>query len=236
MEISVVIPAYNEEKRLPSTLEKTIDYLKSKEWKYEIIVVDDGSMDGTRDVASKYLESGVRLTPSRANKGKGGSVKEGMLLAKNEWVLFMDADNSTPASSLDKFIPYLEEYDVLIGSRNLPGSEIVIKQPFLRSILGKGFPLLVRMLVVRGIKDTQCGFKLFRKKCITQIFEKQTLDKWGFDVEILFIARKKGYRIKEIPIKWWNDGESKVSAFRATIEMFFDLFKIRMNSIRGKYT
>jgi len=235
MELTVIIPALNEEKLIGNTLNQTITFLKEKKINYEIIVVDDGSTDGTRAVVRDFVTKGVSLTPLRKNKGKGYSVRQGMLLAKKQYALFMDADNSTPISEVEEFLKLIKEHDVVIASRNLKESVIAIKQPWLRSMLGNIFPLLVRLLVVRGIKDTQCGFKLFSRKAITEIFTRARLNRWGFDVELLFIARKKKLSIKELPITWKNEGASKVSAFKDSIDMFLDLLRIRIHSLKGRY-
>lgn len=235
MELSVIIPAKNEENRIVNTLKETISYLKKHKIDYEIIVVDDGCTDNTRKVVKQFEKDRVTITPYRANRGKGFSVRQGMLRAKKNYALFMDADNSTSIKEIEGFMPFLDEHDVLIASRNLKDSVIAVKQPWLRSTLGNVFPFIVRALVVRGIKDTQCGFKLFSKKALTEVFPRSRLNRFAFDVELLFISKKKNLSIKELPITWKNDGLSKVSPFKDSIDMFVDLLKIRFNSLRGKY-
>ena len=234
MELSVIIPAYNEEQRISNTLKESIAFLKTQGYESEIIVVDDGSTDNTRQKVMEFSPY-ARLTPVRKNKGKGYSVKEGMLFATKKWRVFMDADNSTSIKEISNFFRHLDGNDILIGSRNLPDSVIAIKQPFLRSTLGKIFPLFVRLFAVRGIKDTQCGFKLFSEHAAKKIFPLTRLNRWGFDVEILFLARKKGFQIKEMPITWKNDGQSKVSPLKDSLDMFFDLLRIRWNWLTNKY-
>ena len=235
MQLSVVIPAKNEATRIGETLKRCVDYLRSKKIDYEIIVVDDGSTDETRQETEKFSGQHVKLTPERNNKGKGYSVREGMRASIKDHAMFLDADNSTSIEQLDGFLPHVEHYDLLIASRNLKESTIAIAQPWLRSTLGKAFPLLVRLFAVRGIKDTQCGFKLFNRKAIDEIFSLSRLDRWGFDVELLFIAKRRGFRIKELPVTWKNDAASKLRPFRDALDMFWDLLSIRINSLRGRY-
>jgi dolichyl-phosphate beta-glucosyltransferase len=235
LSISVVIPAYNEEKRIGKTLRRVISYLNKRKDDYEIIVVDDCSKDRTVEVVKFLKNKRLRVLKNRCNLGKGGSVKHGMLSAKKKYVLFSDADLSTPIEEIEKFEKLKDKYDILIGSRALKESDIKIKQPFYRILMGKTFNLIVNILVVWGVKDTQCGFKWFRKDVVKKIFPKQTFNGFSFDVELLFIAKKYGYSIKEIPVTWLNSPDSKVSAVKDSIKMFLDLVKIRINDLRGKY-
>lgn len=235
MELSVVIPAYNEEKRLGQSLIKITDYFNTKKFDYEIIIVNDGSCDNTSNIVENFGDKRVNLLRNSKNMGKGFSVKRGMLAAKKRHVLFSDADLSTPIEELEKFIPYINDYDVLVGSRNLSNSDIRLKQPFIRSKLGRIFPILVNLFLLGGIKDTQCGFKLFRKETIVPIFSRQTLNDFGFDVEILFITKKLGFRIKEIPITWINSRGSKVRLLKDPIRMLLDIIQIRQNNKSGAY-
>lgn len=235
MQLSVVIPAKNEAQRISQTLNNCVDYLKKNNIDYEIIVVDDGSTDDTRKEVEKFSSQSVRITPMRENRGKGASVREGMLLSTKTYAMFMDADNSTSIEELEAFWPNLEDYDILIASRNLKESVIAIPQPKLRSMLGKAFPLLVGLLAVRGIKDTQCGFKLFNRKTVSELFPRSILNRWGFDVELLFIAKKRGLKIKELPVTWKNDSASKLRPFRDALDMFVDLLRIRIYSLKGRY-
>lgn len=235
MELSIVIPAYNEEKRIKNTLYRIINYFEYKEFKYEIIVVNDGSTDNTVNIVKGVKNKKIKVLTNNPNMGKGYAVKRGVLAAKKKHILFSDADLSTPIEEIEKFLPYLHNYDVLIGSRNLKESDIQVKQPFIRSKLGKSFPFLVRCLLLKNIKDTQCGFKLFQKHTIKPIFEKQTLNGFSFDGEILYIAQKLNYKIKEIPITWINSLGSKVNTLKDSYKMFKDLFKIRENNKNGLY-
>ncbi len=238
MSISVVIPCYNEQNRIGKTLDRIIRYMGKKGHDYEIIVVSDGSKDSTVEVASKFIEQSngrLKVIGRKQNLGKGGTVKEGMLAAKKDYVLFSDADLSTPIEELEHFHKYLQSYDVIIGSRYAKGADVRVKQPFFRVLVSRMFNILVSVLAVRGIKDTQCGFKLFSAKAAAKIFKMQKFNRFGFDVEILFIAKKHGFRIKEVPVVWVNSEESKVSAIKDSISMFTDLLKIRWNSLMGKY-
>ena len=235
MEISVVIPAYNEEKRIEPTLKRAINYLRSHFDNYEIIVVDDCSTDNTNNIVSKYKKNNVKSLRNKKNKGKGYSVKHGIQNAKYSLVLFSDSDLATPIEELGKFMHHIKEYDIVIASRNMKESNIKVKQPLCRQLMGKTFPLLVNLIALRGFKDTQCGFKLFKTDIAKKVVSLQTFERFSFDVEILFIAKKLGYKIKEVPVVWIDKEGSKVSPIKDSIKMLIDLFKIRYNSLLGKY-
>jgi dolichyl-phosphate beta-glucosyltransferase len=235
---SVVIPAYNEAERIAATLKKIHEYLLTRDYRYEIIVVDDGSTDGTRMVVSKTAQEipFVRLLENGVNRGKGYSVRAGVLHSQGEIILFSDADLSTPIQEVDKLADWLGMgYDIAIGSRALPGSEILVRQPRQRQLMGKVFNRLVQLLTVSGIRDTQCGFKLFKQDVAKVLFEKQTVWGFGFDVEILFIASKSGYRIKEVPVKWIDSPDSRVHIVKDSFTMLTDLARIRTRYLIGKY-
>jgi len=239
MYLSVVIPAYNEERRLPKTLEEIDRYLKTKDYQYEIIVVSDGSIDRTCEVVRSLIPKirGLRLIDEKINKGKGYGVKRGMLEAKGEFRLFTDADNSTSIKQVEKMWPEFERgADIVIGSRDVKGAVLDPPQPWLRQvILGEGFKLLRKIVAgLWGIEDTQCGFKCFKKEVVEKVFPKCKINRFAFDPEILVIARKMGYKIKEVPVCWKNDPESKVKP-KWIVNMAIDLFKIRRNIIRNKY-
>ncbi len=227
--LSVVIPAYNEAYRIANTLIKIREYLDRQDFSSEIIVVSDGCTDLTDQCAAESLKNwpNFRLLCRVENKGKGYSVKEGILHCRGRLILFTDADLSTPIEELDNFLPQAKEYDVLIGSRAMPDSNILVHQSFLRENMGKIFNLFVRLLVLRGIKDTQCGFKLFHRQAALDVFRKVKLKGFGFDVEALYLSRKLGYRIKQIPVIWRNFPESRVHIFTSSVEMFLALFRIK---------
>lgn len=246
--LSVVIPAYNEEKRIPETLVDVLRYLSRQGYRSEVLVVDDGSHDRTRDVVRAASErfhpapaSGPQRCelieyPDRKNRGKGYAVRTGMRAAHGRYRLFMDADNSTTIDHVEQFFPYFQEerYDIVIGSRDVEGAQIAVHQAWVKEFAGNLGNVVVRMLVLPGIYDTQAGFKMFTAKCVDDIFPRLTIDRWGFDIEILAVARHRGYRIKEAPITWVNDPQSLVTG-RAYLEVLGEVLKIRKNLWRGVY-
>lgn len=238
--ISVVIPAFNEQERLPTTLEAVLAYLSQGGWSgFEILVVDDGSTDATRAIAEgfhqRHAEVHVLLNPG--NRGKGFSVRHGMLRAEGDWVLFTDADLSAPIAELDKLMRAVEEHraDVAIGSRALDRSLIGIHQSWFREQAGRIFNLMVRLLVGLPFWDTQCGFKLFSARAAREVFRRVRLEGFGFDVEALFIARRLGFRVVEVPVRWDHVEGTKVHLWRDSIRMFLDLLRIRINQLGGLY-
>ena len=231
LSISIIIPVYNEAARIKRSLKKIADYFQSDD--YEIIIIDDGSKDETLDIVKSFNNDRIKIFRNEVNLGKGFSVKRGVLLSNKQYVLFSDADMSTPISEFKKFKPFLKTHDIIIGSRALSGSNVKVRQPFYKVFLGRIGNMLIRLLAVKGITDTQCGFKLFNKKT-KSIFEKLTVFRWGFDFELLFLAQKNKYKIKEIPVIWINDARSKVKT-SDYITTFFDLIKIRVNNLLGKY-
>jgi len=238
MHISVVIPAYNEASVLYETLNKLADYFETKPYSFEFIIVNDCSTDQTADLVKSFsvTKSYVRLINNEHNRGKGFSVKEGILQAKGEYILFKDADLSTPPVELEKMLSELDHgYDVAIGSRALLESKLLIKQHWLRQSMGKIFNIFVKLFVLRGIKDTQCGFKCFKNKVAQRIFSLQRLTRFCFDVEILYIAKKLGYKIKEVPVSWVNRHDSRVRICCDSLRMFWDLFQIKKNDGLGLY-
>jgi len=239
MHLSIIIPAYNEEKRLPKTLAEIDKYLKKQNYNYEIIVVSDGSKDKTVEVVEnlKPQIANLRLIDKKENYGKGYGVRLGMLEAKGKYRLFSDADNSTSIDQVEKMWPEFKKgYDVVIGSRDIKGAILDPPQPFLRKmILGKGFRILTQIICgTWEILDTQCGFKGFTQKAARDIFSECKINRFAFDPEVLVVAKKLGYRIKEIPVYWKNDPESKVK-FKSIIKMFFELLRIRLNLIKRRY-
>jgi dolichyl-phosphate beta-glucosyltransferase len=230
--LSVVVPALNEEDRLPRTLERIASHLARRGGDYEVLVVDDGSRDGT---AARAAAAGATVLRNETNRGKGFAVRRGMLAARGARRLMTDADLSTPIEELDRLCARMDEgHDVVVGSRALPGSRIEVRQPWYRENSGRLFNLFVRALVVPGVRDTQCGFKLFSAPAARDVFSAARLDGFSFDVEALFLARKKGYRIAEVPVVWRNDAASRVSFVRGGLA-FPDLLRIRANDWRGRY-
>jgi len=231
IEISVVIPAYNEERDITATVQDVHQYCRERFRSYEIIVVDDGSSDRTASAASAVPDTTVvRYQP---NRGKGHAVKTGVLTSRGELVLFMDADNSTNIRELEHFIPELEGHDIVIGSRALADSKITVHQNPIKRKLGRLGNVVIRMFLGLPFRDTQCGYKLFRRSAI-DIFQKQRLERWGFDFEVLFLAHKKGYRIYESAVTWTNNFDSKVTA-ASYLAVLIELVKIRWWYLLGKY-
>ncbi|MEK7556356.1 MAG: dolichyl-phosphate beta-glucosyltransferase [Patescibacteria group bacterium] len=235
--LSVVIPAYNEEKRLPNTLKAVQLYLQKQAYPWEIVVVNDGSSDRTASLvqASSILEPKVRLLQYGQNRGKGYAVRHGIVRSRGQYRLFMDADNSTTIDHFEQFLPWFEKgFDIVIGSRDVPGAEIDVHQPWYKEKMGDLGNLWIRFWAVPGIKDTQAGFKVFTAKAADAIFPYLTIDRWGFDVEALAVARSKGFRIAERPIRWVNDPNSRVSA-GAYLDVLREVVQVRLNLWKGIY-
>lgn len=235
--LSVVIPAYNEEKRLPHTLDETLTYLEKQAYTWEILVVDDGSKDRTAEQvkALGISHSQVKLLQYGHNRGKGYAVRFGMTHAAGQYRLFMDADNSTTIDHFAKFLPLFEkDYDVVIGSRDIAGAQITVHQAKWKETLGDLGNLWIQFWAVSGIKDTQAGFKVFTAKATQDIFPRLTIDRWGFDVEALAVARFRGYGISEQPIRWVNDPNSKVST-SAYLQVLREVVQVRLNMWKGIY-
>jgi len=236
--LSVVIPAYNEEKRIVKTLMKINEYLRKHPFISEIIIIDDGSTDRTISVVEDLLSrvDNLKIIMNGANHGKGYSVKRGFLNAKGKFLLFSDADLSTPIEEIEKLLIMMEDgYDIVIGSRGLKESDIKIHQPWYREAMGKGFNLLVRLFTLKSFKDTQCGFKCFTREVALNICKRQKIERFSFDVEMLYIAQKLGYKIKEVPVQWYHSPPTKVKAIRDSFQMFIDLLRIRINDLKGLY-
>jgi len=238
--LSVIIPAYNEENRISRTLSDINRYLSKKRYSYEILVVNDGSKDRTVEVIKKLEDKIKNLKlidniDNNENYGKGYVVKKGMLKAKGDYRLFMDADNSTSIDYLESFFTYFREgFDIVIGSIGVKGSQIIEKSGLHRRILGNLSKYLIRIMAIWEIHDTQRGFKCFTAKAAEDIFVRQTINRYGFDIEILVIAKKLGFKIKELSIKWNNPPGSKVSLF-SYVQTLIELIKIKYNLIRRRY-
>lgn len=236
--LSIVIPAYNEETRIEGTLCRVLGCVEARGWDAEILVVDDGSQDHTVDIVRRWQgrTESLHLIQNPGNRGKGYSVRNGLLQAAGEVVLFTDADLSAPMEEAEGLLAKLEQgADVAIGSRWLDKQRQTRHQPLYRRFFGRCFNWLTRTVIGLPFKDTQCGFKAFRREAAQAIFRRQTIERWGFDPEILFIARKLGYRIVEVPVTWGHDERSRMSYLRDGMKMLEEIAEIRANSLRGLY-
>lgn len=230
-ELSVVIPAFNEAQRLEPSLRSVLGFLTRRGRPFEVLVVDDGSSDGTAEVAGRFTEQGVRVLVQPRNRGKGAALKAGVLASRGAAVLLTDADLSTPIEELAKLEPYLSAdgsgADLVLGSRAVTGADIRQHQPFYREWMGKVFNLLIRLLGVRGVRDTQCGFKLLRGDVARRLFAEMSIEGFAYDVEMIWLARRHGYRLAEVGVIWSNSAASKVDPLRSSFEMFRDVLRIR---------
>lgn len=235
--LSVIIPAYNEENRLPRTLKAVDEYLRRQSYGYEILVVNGGSTDKTEEAVRNTMREMKNLQIlNTENRGKGYAVKQGMLMAQGDYRVFMDADNATSLEHVEKMWPeFANGYNVVIGSRDVKGAVIAVPQVWWRRRLGDVFNLIVQLCSgLWGMWDTQCGFKGFTRKAAEQIFAKSTINRWAFDVEVLVLAKKMGYKIKEIPVRWVNDPFSRVT-FSGMVKMLLEVLQITINMWKGKY-
>lgn len=234
--LSIVIPVHNEERRLPSALEQISRFLQSQEYLSEIVVVENGSQDRTYEIALAY---GAKIPRMRVIKeeqsGKGLAVRSGMLAARGDYRFFSDVDLSMPIEEVNKFIPpQLSGVDIAIGSREAPGA-VRYNEPSYRHLTGRVFNTMVRLMALPGLQDTQCGFKCFRGDVADKVFPLQTMNGWAFDVEVLFIARRMGYSIVEVPVNWYFNADSRVRLLNDSLRMGLDLLRIRTNALRGCY-
>jgi dolichyl-phosphate beta-glucosyltransferase len=234
--LSVIIPAHNEERRLPRTLEQVFDFLARQSYTSEVIVVENGSSDRTLAIGHEFAVRHANLTVIQETlRGKGLAVKRGMLAARGEYRFICDADLSMPIEQLVKFLPpAISDFDIAIGSREARGS-VRYNEPAFRHWGGRAINAAIRMLILPGLQDTQCGFKCFKADAAQTLFSLQTLPGWSFDIEILYLARHFKYRIREIPIDWYFDPETKLSAVPDALRMIKDIFTIHLNSLRGFY-
>jgi dolichyl-phosphate beta-glucosyltransferase len=236
-ELSIVIPSYNEELRLPATLKQIAAYIRSSQRNVEVIVVDDGSRDKTVAVAESFRGEipSLRVVSNGENRGKGYSVRHGMLEAHGRIVLFTDADLSAPIEEVEKLLPAMHNHDVAIGSRAVDRSLITVHESPFREFAGIIFNKIVRLILWLPFVDTQCGFKAFRREECRLIFEQQTIERFGFDPELLYLARHHGLRSIEIPVRWGHSPATKVNMLRDSVQMFLDVFIIRWNAFNGRY-
>ena len=234
--LSIIVPAYNEEKRLPSSLPQIIQFVRDQDYPAEVIVVDDGSTDGTAEIVKKYQKEASFISLMQVDHGgKGHAVKAGMKMANGEYLFLCDSDLSMPIKEVTKFLPpALDGYDLAIASREIEGAHRY-DEPAYRHLMGRVFNLIVRLMAVHGIHDTQAGFKCFRRHAAHQLFPLQTISGWGFDVEILFVAQRHGMQIVEVPINWYYADRSQVKPIQDTYNMFREVLKVRLNAWQGRY-
>lgn len=234
--LSIIIPAYNEERRLPESLPQIIDFVRRQDFSIEVLVVDDGSTDQTANIVREFQKEAPFINLLQVDHGgKGHAVKAGMVQARGEYLFLCDSDLSMPIEEISKFLPpAFDGYDLAIASREIEGARRY-DEPAYRHLMGRVFNLIVRMMTVRGIQDTQAGFKCFRRDAAHQLFPLQTIDGWGFDVEILFLAQSHGMQIVEVPINWYYKSRSQVRPIQDTYNMFREALKVRLNAWRGRY-
>lgn len=234
MDLSVVIPAYNESRRLTPTLERVVTYLQRAGRPYEVLVVDDGSTDDTSEVAAAFEPQGVRVLRQDVNRGKGAVLRTGVLESRGREVLLVDADLSTPIEEVEKLRPHLDEAELVLGSRAVNGAEITVRQPPLRELMGRTFNLLIRLLGVRGLRDTQCGFKLLDGEAARRLFRELTIERFAYDVELVLLARRHGYRVAEVGVVWADSPQSRVDPMKDSLRMFWDVLRIRWRGRRKR--
>ncbi|MFA5157904.1 MAG: dolichyl-phosphate beta-glucosyltransferase [Patescibacteria group bacterium] len=237
IKLSIVIPAYKEETRIHKSLDAIIKYEKGHDFVVETLVVLDGTPDNTLSVVEKYKDKlkHLKIIDRKENKGKGYTVKEGVLAAKGKFILFTDADNATPIEQVDKLLEYTDKYQIVIGSRYIKGGKLAVPQGIIRKIGGRALNLMIQGLAVPGIIDTQCGFKLFEHSAGKNVFEKMTFDRFSFDIEVLAIGKKLDYKVKEVGITWFNDPHSTVSPVKDGLKMIRDAWRVNRNIAKGLY-
>jgi dolichyl-phosphate beta-glucosyltransferase len=234
--LSIVIPAHNEEARLPVSLQRVLEFSRQQDYSVEVIVVENGSHDRTLQIAQEFASEFAQWQVLHSEQsGKGRAVRMGMLAAKGAYRFMCDADLSMPVEEINRFLPpVLNSYDIAIASREAPGA-VRYNEPAYRHLVGRVYNTIIRLLALPGLDDTQCGFKVFKGEVAEVLFPKQTLTGWSFDVEVLFIARRLGYRIIEVPIPYYFDTGSKIRVWHDSVAMGTDLLKIRWNAVRGRY-
>jgi dolichyl-phosphate beta-glucosyltransferase len=233
--LTIIIPAYNEERRLPRSLEQVVTFVQQQPEPMEVIVVENGSRDRTTEIADSYAARYPFVRVMHSEKGKGVAVKAGMMAGRGRYLFICDSDLSMPIAEVRKFLPpILPDYDVAIASREGPGAHRFGEPPY-RHLMGRVFNFIVRVLAIPGFQDTQCGFKSFRRQVAGEVFAAQTMTGWAFDVEALFIALRRGYRVIAVPINWYFDGDSRIDPIPDTYRMVRDVLRIRLNAWRGAY-
>ena len=234
--LSLIIPAFNEEQRLPDTLQRIHDFLQSQSYSSEVLVIENGSADHTFEVAQAFIKNHNAFRVLRAgDRGKGLAVRHGMLAAAGQYRMMIDADLSMPIDQVNRFLPpQQKEADIVIASREAPGA-VRYHEPSYRHLGGRVINTLIRLMALPGLQDTQCGFKCFRATVAEDLFSKQTIMGWAFDVEILYVARLRGYSIIELPIPWYYSPQSHLRPIHDSFHIFFDLLRIRNNARRGLY-
>lgn len=237
IKLSIIVPVYNESKRLKKVFLRLDRFFAKEKCDVEYIFVDDGSSDNTLDILweIKRGRTDIKILANDNNKGKGYSIKAGVKVASSEYVLFMDADLSTSLSAFHRFRPYMGTCDIIIGSRWCRDANIRIPQPWQRRFMGRVFYAIVNGFFLKGITDTNCGFKCYKKVVAQDIFSKQIVSGWGFDVELLYIAQKRNYSIKEVPVAWAHGRDSRVALFRVPITTLIELAIIKINDLKGCY-
>ena len=236
---TIVIPAFNESGRILATLESVVGCIRTRGWNAEVLVVNDGSSDDTAEIVARFQASApeVELLENPGNRGKGYSVRAGMLQSQSEIVLFTDADLSAPIEEADRLLAAIAGgADIAIGSRWLETSRQTHRQPLYRQFFGRCFNAVTRFVMGLPFADTQCGFKAFTREAAHTVFQLQTIERWGFDPEILFIALKRGYRIQEVPVSWAHDARTRMSYLRDGMQMLKEIATIRWNALTGQYT
>ncbi len=234
--LSLIIPAFNEEKRLPNTLQQVADFIGTQKYLSEVLVIENGSQDATLEIAQVFARAHQGFTVRHTNaRGKGLAVRTGMLAARGEFRMMLDADLSMPIQQIERFIPWLNKgTDIVIASREAPGA-VRYNEPSYRHLGGRVINTVIRLFALPGLQDTQCGFKCFKAAVADDLFSKQTMDGWSFDIEVLYIARRRGYAIVELPIPWFYSEQSHVDPLPDTLHMFFDIVRIRSNASHGLY-
>lgn len=233
--LTIVAPAYNEEQRLPGMLDQVTAFVDRQSYSAEVLVVENGSTDRTTEIAESYAARYPYVAVLHSAKGKGAAVREGVLSGRGEYLYICDTDLAVPIEEVTKFVPpQLTDFDVAIASREAPGARRY-HEPFYRHLMGRVYNLVAQVVAVPGIKDTQCGFKCLRREPARAIFEVQVMQGWGFDVEVLFIARRRGYRIVEVPVNWYYGRGSRISPLKDSVRMLGELWQVRRNGWRGLY-